>query len=422
MKTAGILLISAILLSGVGATFAADWPQWRGPDRDEISREKGLLKKWPAAGPRVLWTFNDAGTGYSGIAVVGNRLFTMGADSSTENVYAIDVETHKKVWSTPIAARFSNGWGDGPRGTPTVDGDLLYAMGGQGELVCVESVTGKKIWHVNMRKDLGGDMMSGWGYTESPLVDGNHIICTPGGAKGTLAALDKKTGKVAWRSKAFTDKAAYSSVVMATVCGIKQYVQLTGNNVFGIAADDGRLLWSYPHQTRTAAIPTPIVFDDCVFVSSGYGTGCTLVKLTPSGNEIKAEKVYANKNMTNHHGGVVRVGDYLYGYSDGKGWVCQEFKTGNTAWESKKLGKGCVTYADGGLYCYAENDGTVVLIDASPQGWNERGRFKLPKETQLDRKKGKIWTHPVVANGRLFLRDQDLMFCLDVKEQAAKSR
>jgi outer membrane protein assembly factor BamB len=267
-----------------------------------------------------------------------------------------------------------------------------------------------------MQRDLGGKMMSGWGYTESPLVDGDVVVCTPGGKQGTLAALEKSTGEVRWRSKEFTDEAGYSSLVVSDVSGIRQYVQRTGASVSGVAAKDGRLLWRVAHAARTAAIPTPIVSDNYVFSTSGYGAGCILIRLTPDGDGITAEQVYANKAMTNHHGGVVKVGDYIYGYSDGGGWTCLEFKTGNVVWkENRKLGKGSITAADGRLYCYSENDGTVALIEASPEGWKECGRFKIPKQTKLPRKRGKIWTHPVVANGQLYLRDQDLIFCYQVK-------
>jgi len=395
---------------------AADWPQWQGPDRTNVSTETGLLKQWPATGPKLLWTFTQAGTGYSEPAIVGDRLYTMGADQTTEYLFAIDLKTRKRLWSAEIGPRFTNGWGDGPRGTPTVDGDLIFALGGQGNLVCVKAGGGQKYWTKNMQRDLGGKMMSGWGYTESPLVDGDAVVCTPGGKQGTLAALDKNTGEVRWRSTEFTDDAGYSSLVVSEAGGIRQYVQRTGASVSGVAAKDGRLLWRFPHAARTAAIPTPIVSENYVFSTSGYGAGCVLIKLMPINNGIKAEKVYANSDMTNHHGGVVKVGDYVYGYSDRGGWTCMEFMTGKVVWkETRKLGKGSITAADGRLYCYSENDGTVALIEASPEGWKESGRFKIPKQTKLPRKSGHIWTHPVVANGRLYLRDQDLIFCYQVK-------
>ncbi len=397
---------------------AADWPQWRGPDRTDISRETGLLKDWSQEGPPLLWTCTNAGVGYSGPAIVGERLFTLGARDGKEYVYALDTQTGKEVWSQVIGPMFDNDRGGGPRSTPTVDGDLLYVIGAQGELVCVESATGKKRWHRNLRKDLGGQMMSDWGYTESPLVDGNKVVCSPGGSKGAVAALDRHSGKLVWRSRDLTDPAAYSSIVVAEVGGVRQYVQMTGKGVAGVAAKNGRLLWHYLKDNyRTAVIPTPIFHDGAVYVTAGYGAGCDLIQLVPNGQGTKAEKVYANKNMVNHHGGVILVGEYLYGYSDSeRGWICQEFKTGKIVWkEKRKLGKGSVTYADGHLYCYAENNGTAVLIEATPGGWKENGRFKIPKTTSQRSPRGGIWTHPVVANGRLYLRDQELLFCFDVK-------
>jgi outer membrane protein assembly factor BamB len=410
---------------------AADWPQWRGPDRTDVSKETGLLKSWPQGGPPLLWTFDAAGVGYSGPAIVGERLYCMGGMGSKDYLYALDLRTNppKRIWATDMGPLSKKDHGDGPRATPTVDGDCVYGLSGEGDLVCVQSATGKRLWHRNLLRDLGGQMMSHWGYSESPLVDGNKVICTPGGKQGALAALDKKTGKVLWRSKRFTDAAGYSSVVVSTACGIRQYVQMTGQSVAGVAAADGRLLWRYAHQSRTAAIPTPIVHDDFIYVTSAYQAGCALIQLTPDGKGgIRAEEVYANRNMENQHGGVLLVGDYIYGAWGGNGprriqkWICQELKTGKVVWEEgDKLEKGAITYADGELYCFGEDSGTVVLIEASPEGWKEKGRFTIPRQTQVPRR-GKIWTHPVVANGHLYLRDQDLIFCFNVKDGAVSKR
>jgi outer membrane protein assembly factor BamB len=421
MNVRTLPLLAACLLLASASVRAGDWPQWRGPDRTDVSKETGLLKNWPSQGPKLLWTYRDTGAGYSCPAVVGEHLFTLGADNKNEFVLALNVKDGSKVWSTPYAATFQQDRGNGPRGTPTVDGDFLYAIGGQGELVCVETATGKKQWQKSLRKDLGGDMMSSWGYSESPLVDGDKVVCTPGGKQGTLAALDKKTGAVVWRSKDLTDKAAYASMIVAEVGGIRQYIQLTGNGVVGVAADDGRLLWRYPESAyRIAVIPSPIYHDGDVFATSGYGAGCDLIHLTVSGGSVKAEKVYANKNMVNHHGGVVLLGEDVYGYSDGRGWTCLDFKTGTVAWSEKnKLGKGSLTCADGQLYCYSEDGGNVVLAEASPTAWKENGRFTIPEKSTIRTKNGtKFWTHPVVANGRLYLRDQDLLFAFDVKDHA----
>jgi outer membrane protein assembly factor BamB len=405
-------------LFAASAVLADDWPQWRGAHRDEISREKGLLKSWPEGGPKLLWTYTEAGNGYSSPAIVGSRLYTMGTEGGSDVILALDTTTGRKVWSSKLGTLFRQNKGNGPRGTPTVDGDALYALGGQGELVCVATADGKKRWAVNLKSDLGGQMMSGWGYSESPLIDGDKLICTPGGNDGTLAALDKSNGKVLWRSEGLTDKAGYSSPIAVDFGGTRMYVQTTNKGVAGVDAKDGKLLWRYEQRFyRTAVIPTPIFHDGYVYITSGYGAGCDLLKLTGNAaSGFKVEKVYANKNMVNHHGGVVLLEGHLYGYSDGKGWVCQDFKSGKIVWAEKRaLPKGSLTCADGQLYCYSQEDGKAVLIDASPKGWQEHGRFKIPKQSAIG-KSGQVWTHPVVANGKLYLRDQDLIFCYDVKK------
>lgn len=399
---------------------AADWPQWRGPNRDEISRDTGLLKAWPKAGPRLIGTFDDAGTAYSGMAVVGDRLYTMGADARSEYVFALDLKTMKKAWNAEIGQRYDNRYGSGPRATPTVDGALTYVLGGQGNLVCLKTDSGEKVWSKSLTQDFGG-RVPGWGYSESVLIDGNQVVCTPGGAKGAIVALDKKTGQPLWQSQEFKDGAQYSSLVPAEIGGVRQYVQMTGQSVAGVAAKDGKLLWRAAKENRTAAVPTPVVSGDLVYATSGYGAGCALYRISASNGAFNAEEVYANKNMVNHHGGVVLVGGHIYGFSDGKNWVCQDLQTGQIAWSERKLGKGSLTFADGNLYCYAEDKGEVALIEASPKGWNEKGRFTIPQRSKLpfppNRRAGNnVWTHPVVANGKLFLRDQEFIFVYDVSQ------
>jgi outer membrane protein assembly factor BamB len=420
MKTK-TLLASCVAAVGLAplSLFALDWPQWQGPDRTNVSQETGLLKQWPEGGPKLLWTFKDAGMGYSSPAIVGDRLYTMGAREDKDWLFAVDVKNGQKIWATPIGDRFSQDRGDGPRSTPTVDGDRLFALDGQGNLVCAKTQNGEMVWQKNLKGDLGGQMMNRWGYSESPLVDGEVVVCTPGGDKGTLAALDKNSGAVRWRSKGFTDAAGFSSLVVSEMGGVRQYVQMTGKSVAGVAAKDGRLLWRFLRNSPTAAIPTPICFDNSVYVSSGYGAGCALLKISKEDSSWKADEVYANKNMVNHHGGVVHVGGHFYGYSDGKGWVCQDGKTGEVVWQERsRLAKGSLTCAEGRLYCYSQTDGTAVLVEASPAGWMESGRFTIPQQSKLPRprsqRRDNIWTHPVVANGKLYLRDQDLLFCYDV--------
>ena len=316
----------------------------------------------------------------------------------------------KEVWATPIGETYPNNWGDGPRGTPTVDGDFVYGLAANGGLICVAAADGKAVWQVKMQ-DFGGTV-PGWGYCESVVVDGKQVVCTPGSKKGSLVALDKKTGNLLWQSKDFTEAPHYSSIVPVHFNGIDQYVQLTPNAVVGVKAIDGSVLWQSPWAGKVAVIPTPIWKDGYVYITSGYGAGCKLVKV---GKDYAVSDVYENKVMKNHHGGVVLAGDHLYGHSDGAGWVCQEFLTGKEVWSSKNFGKGAVTYADGMLYCVDESSGAVALVEASPKGWNEHSRFKLEPQTTLRKPEGLIWTHPVISNGRLYLRDQDLIYCFDVK-------
>jgi outer membrane protein assembly factor BamB len=389
---------------------ALDWPGWRGPKRDDHQPETGLLQQWPEGGPKRLWMFQNAGMGYAGFSVVGGKLFTIGTRDDQEQLLAFDAATGKELWATPISGVFANRWGDGPRSTPTVDGDRVYALSGQGTLLCAQVADGKSLWTHSMR-DLGGKT-PGWGYTESPLVDGDKVVVTPGGPQGAIAAFDKKTGKVLWQSKDFTDGAQYSSLMPAKINKVPQYVQLTMQSVVGIASKDGSVVWRTEWPGKTAVIPTPIVRDNFVFVTSGYGVGCRLIEIGPNG----PTEVYRNENMINHHGGVVLVGEHLYGYSDKSGWTCLDFKTGQPKWvENNKLKKGAIAYAGGRLYLLEEKTGTVVLLEPSPEAWSEKGRFRLDPQTSIRAQAGAIWTHPVVANGRLYLRDQDHIYCYAVK-------
>ncbi|NBR85709.1 MAG: polyvinylalcohol dehydrogenase [Verrucomicrobia bacterium] len=398
------LLASSFLVS------ATDWPQWRGPDRTDISKETGLLKSWPEGGPKLAWINKDVGLGYSGYAIVGGKLFTMGLRGDTELLIAVDVTTGKELWSTSVGPILKNGWGDGPRSSPTVSGDTVFALSGQGVLVAAKASDGKEVWKANLR-EFGGKV-PGWGYTESVLVDDGKVICTPGGKDGTLLALDQATGKKVWQTADWTDGAHYSSPIVVTHGGVRQYIQLTSQHVAGVNAKDGKVLWKSEWPGKTAVIPTPIYKDGFVYISSGYGVGCKLVKLGANGT---AENVWDNTNMINHHGGVILVGDKLYGYSDKGGWTCQDFKTGEVTWSAKNLGKGAIHCADGMFYCLEEGSGTVALIEVSDKGWNEKGRFKLTPQTEQRNPKGKVWTHPVVSDGKLYLRDQELLFCFDVK-------
>ncbi len=406
-----LFTLFSIICSSV-YSWSADWPSWRGEERTGLSKESGLLQNWPNGGPKKIWTSNQAGMGYSGFTIQNGILYTMGASGKKEMLIAFDADTGKKKWGLQVGELLTNGWGDGPRMSPTISDGKIYALGGKGNLVCADAVKGKLIWKKSMVDDLGGKV-PGWGYTESVLVEQGKVICTPGGKSGTLAALDANNGKTVWRTKDFTDGAQYSSPIAVIHEGQRQYIQLVMKNLVGIDSSNGSLLWKSSWPGKVAVIPTPIYGDGNVYITSGYGVGCKLVKIGK--NEPK--NIYENKVMKNHHGGVIKVKNYLYGYSDGVGWVCQDFKTGELMWNEKKaLGKGAIAYADDRLYCQGEGDGKIIMIEASPKGWTPCGEFVLSPQTQKRNPKGRIWTHPVICNGKLYLRDQEYILCYNLKE------
>jgi hypothetical protein len=334
----------------------------------------------------------------------------MGNRDRTEYVLALDEGTGKELWSAEVGPVRAGGGGyPGPRCTPTVDGDRLYALGLNGDLLCLESATGQLHWRKDLRKDFGGSV-GGWGYSESPLVDGDKLLCTPGGRKATLVALNKLTGDTIWQAAVPAgDSAAYSSIIVADMAGQRQYVQFLSGGVVGVAAADGRFLWRYNAPANgTANCSTPIFHDNCVFAASNYNTGGGLVRLNRQGQRTDAKEVYFTRRLQNHHGGIVLVNGCLYG-STQDALVCLDFKTGKVLWSERKAGKGSIAYADGRLY-YRNEGGPVMLVDASPMGYVVRGRFEPPKPSGQP-----AWAHPVIANGKLLIADQDQLFCYDVK-------
>jgi outer membrane protein assembly factor BamB len=420
-KAAFALTLTAAVATAAGLA-AADWPQWRGPNRDGLSRETGLLKAWPATGPRLAWKSAGLGGGFSSVAVAGGKIFTMGDKDGAQHLIALNATDGKTLWATKIGAPWVDEYG-GPRATPTVDGALVYAIGTEGDLVCVEAATGKERWRKSLPGDFGGQMMSIWKFSESPLVDGNRLVFTPGGPAAGLAAVDKLTGKELWRTTLPAlgtkgkDGAAYSSIVVSEAGGVRQYVQLLGRGLVGVRASDGKFLWGYNNvANHVANIATPIVKGDYVFGSTGYGTGSVLLQLSKSGDGIAAKEVYFLNASTlqNHHGGLVLVGDHLYaGQGHNKGFpICVELATGKVVWggDIRNSGEGSagVTYADGNLYFRYQN-GVVLLIEATPTGYKEKGTFTIPEV------KAPSWPHPVVSGGRLYLREQDALYVYDVK-------
>ncbi len=400
-----------------------NWPQWRGEHRDGISHESGLLNRWPAGGPKLLWTARNLGRGFSSLSIGGGRIFTMGDLADGQYVIALDVDGGKQLWATRIGDVWEPTGYAGPRCTPTIDGDRLYVLGPHGDLVCLAVSDGKEIWHRSMQRDFGGQMSSGWGYSESPLVDGNKLVCTPGGADAGIVALDKKTGREIWRSKIpelgeqGDPGAAYSSIVIGNGGGVRQYVQLMGRGVVGVDARTGQFLWGYNRiANRTANIPTPLVNGDYVFCSSGYGAGAALLKLSAVDDGVEAEEVYflEGKQFQNHHGGMIMLGDYVYaGHGHNAGApTCLEWKTGKRVWRHNRgpgTGSSAVAYADGNLYFRFQN-GVLALVGATPEEYVEKAKFEIPDVEHPS------WSHPVIAGGKLYLREQDALYCYDIAQ------
>jgi outer membrane protein assembly factor BamB len=411
MKTARFLFAIAIVLgmsvvTGGQSTAGGDWPQWQGPDRNGLSKETGLLKEWPASGPSLVWSASNLGGGYGSIAVKGDRIYVQGMKGSTSIVSALNRADGKPLWSKSLGPSAGNDQGDGPRGTPTVDGDRLYVLTESGDLACLKT-DGTAVWQRNILKDFNGRNLR-WLISESPLVDGNNVIVSPGGSSAGMVALDKMTGKTVWTSKDLSDPAGYSSPVVAEVGGVRTYTTLTSSAGVGVRASDGKLMWRYDRAANNVAnIATPLFFDNKVFYTSAYDTGAALLGLTAQNGEVKANEIYFTRNMKNHHGGVVLVNGYLYGFNDSI-LTCLEFATGKQVWRDRSVGKGTVTYADGNLYIQGENN-TVGLAEATPNGYNEKGRFKIADQGLPS------WAHPVVSGGRLYVRNQGTLAAYDIK-------
>jgi outer membrane protein assembly factor BamB len=394
-----------------------DWPQWRGPNRDGISTETGLLKRWPDGGPRELWRTQGLGQGYASVAIANGKIFSLGRLKRQTHIVAMDVAGGKVLWTVPV------GSGDKPNSTPTVDGDLVYGLSRGGDLLCADVNTGEAVWKKSFTKDFGGKMMSGWGYSESPLIDGDKLVCSPGARDAIIAALDKRTGKTIWKTPMTNagsrggDGAAYSSIVVGQGGGVRQYVQLVGRGVIGVDASKGRLLWGYNRIANgTANVPTPLIKGDFVFCSTGYGTGSALLRLSGRRGQINAQEVYfkSGNELQNHHGGMILLGDHVYmghGHNNGHP-VCVNLRTGKDAWRPGRgpgTGSAAITCADGHLYFRYQN-GVMALIEATPDSYKLKGSFKIGINN------GESWAHPVISNGRLYLRDQDEMICYDIRE------
>ena len=419
-RFARIACLFAIVGMSVANVDANDWPNWRGPNHDDKSTETGLLQEWPSEGPAELWRVESGGLGYAGFSVVDDRLYTLGQENDSQFAMCLDATTGQTIWKVELGAGYKNAWGGGPRSTPSIKGDVGYFFTAIGDLACLKIADGSKVWAVNLA-EFGGKIPK-WGFSESPLVDDDKVICTPGGVDGTLLALDATSGKKIWQSQPVTAtiedgedsppvKAHYSSVLPITWGGKHQYVQLTEMAIVGVSAEDGTLLWQSAWPGRVAVIPSLIFDDGLIYATSGYGIGCKLIELN---GEMEPIVKWRNRIMKNHHGGVIQIGDFYFGYSDNAGLTCQSQETGERVWNTKKIKKGAIAYADQRFYYVQEADGRVLLIAADQNKPSVKGHFTLEPQSEQRKPKGKIWTHPVISNGRMFLRDQEIIYCFNV--------
>lgn len=442
-----VSLVGATLFLSIAA--GDDWPQWQGPDRNSVSKETGLLQEWPAEGPALAWRIKGIGGGDGAPAIVGGRIYGMGTRGDQETVFVLAEKDGSEIWTKQLGAKNAQRMPqsqEGPACTPTVDGDRLYVISMDGDLYCLKAESGDIVWERSLTKDFGGRVPM-WSFRESPLVDGDKVICTPGGSDALIVALNKTSSETIWQSKLpAADKpapergapergkggfggfgrgfggggAAYSSAIAIDVDGQRQYVQLAAKALVGVSATDGKVLWQYEPPANSSGIncSTPLFHNGLVFAASAYGAGGGAVQLKKDAEgKYTAEEVYFTKRMQNHHGGMVVVDGALYGANGGNGGgnlICLDFATGDVLWDERgktRAPKGSILLADRRIY-YRLEDGTLVLLEPSKTEYLERGRFKQP-----DRTRSPAWAHPVIANGKLYVRDQDLLLCYDVKSK-----
>jgi outer membrane protein assembly factor BamB len=401
-----MLVLGLAIAASSQSNASFDWPQWRGPDRSGLSKETGLMKNWPASGPARVWLASNLGSGYGSVAVQGDRVYVQGLRGRESTVSSLDRATGRVVWTRALGPGRGNDRGPGPRGTPTVDADRLYVLTENGDLACLKVQDGSVLWKRNVLTDFGGRNIP-WLISESPLVDGNRVVVTPGGQGAGMVALDKMTGRTLWSSRELSDPAGYASVVAADVGGVRTLMTLTERAGVGVRASDGKLMWRYERAANnTANAASPVFFDNKVFYTSNYGTGGALLGLTAAAGAVQAREIYFTREMQNHHGGVVLVNGYLYGFNNSI-LTCMDFATGAVRWRHRSVGKGSLSYADGQLYILSENN-VVGLADAAADAYREKGRFEIPDQGLP------TWAHPVVSNGRLYIRNQGTLASYDI--------
>ncbi len=406
----------------------SDWPQWRGPHRDGHAASQSLLQDWPNGGPQLKWQCSEVGIGYSAFSIVDDRLFTMGTKGEHCYTICVDTKMGKLLWETIVSRSagendYALGWGGGPRSTPSIDGGFAYVLSDVGVLACLQTSDGKLVWSVDFVQKYGSSIPK-WGYSESVLIDGDRVICTPGG-ESFMVGLDKTNGNQVWASQGISDGAQYVSPMKQTVGDVTCYVTASKSGLVGVDSKTGKVLFQdRATGNDVAVIPTPIVSENRLYHTSDYNAGNTLLRLSsPNSETILAEPVYhlSNKSMQNHHGGVILLDGVIYGFtkSGGGDWMAQDLETGETLWTEKirPNRSGSISYADGRLYCYNDEEGSIILVEPSRDGWKKHGEAKLPSKSKIDRGSGAIWAHPIIAGQTLYLRDQDLLFAFDIARQ-----
>jgi len=422
MKVARLLCLTVLFAMVSLMSGALDWPQFRGPQRIGASQESGLLGEWPKEGPRLLWQMKDIDEGYGAPAVVGERVYLISIKGlENEFVQALSVKDGKQIWATSLG-KVGNPNQQPPypkaRSTPTVDGSLLYAFSSDGDLACVEAASGKIVWKRNVRSDFGGKPGI-WAYAESPLIDGDAVVVTPGGSDATIVKLNKKSGVTIWKSAVpGGDPAGYSSIALVEAAGRKQYVQFLEKGLVGVDAATGQFLWRYTGMVGSPAnMCMPVPRGQYVYHANTRRAAAALLQLKPSQDGVAAEQVYLERDLPNDIGGQVLVGDYLYGTHAETGLAAVEFLTGKVRWRAEGIGSGSIFYADGRLYLHGES-GDVALVEATPEAYREKGRFTPSGQPQhTGGSMEKAWAYPVVANGRLYIRDLGTLWCYDVKKR-----
>jgi outer membrane protein assembly factor BamB len=409
-RTCSVWLLAVAVVAFARSGYSAEWPQWRGPNRDGKSTETGLLKEWPEGGPPLIWTAKDIGSGFSAVSIKDGHIYTTGIVDGNLVVTTLDLNGQVQ-WQKAVAP----GWADsqkhpGARSTPTIDGERLFLISGHGRLVALDRTQGDELWTVDLMSALGGQPPQ-WGCAESVLIDGERLICTPGGREVGMVALDKATGQTVWKGDPLETPAPYASPILVEFEGVRQFVSLVQSGLVGVEADTGRFLWRYARAApgNRPACSDALFSQGRVFGASGYSNGGGQVELSVSEGQVVATEAWDTKEMDNQHGGTVLVDGHIYG-NHRAGWSCLDFATGEQKWYAPGVGKGSSTYADGMLYCFAEKDGAVGLVEAVPTGFRMAGTFRLPSTGE-----GLYWAHPVVCGGRLYLRHDDTLFAYDVK-------